>query len=149
MNPTRIHNNTDKAEILARLQREILPLQGLRSAVHGSPVDPGLGIIRSAMPNGVFPLGAVHEFISTGPEDHAASAGFISAVMAPLLKTGGSGLWLSADRTLFPPALKSFGIEPDQLIFIDIKKSVDLVWAIDDPHQHLYLFPRECPRIVI
>jgi hypothetical protein len=24
-----------------------------------------------------------------------------------------------------------------------------LVWAIDDAHQRLYLFPRECPRIVL
>jgi len=24
-----------------------------------------------------------------------------------------------------------------------------LVWAIDEAHEHLYLFPRECPRIVV
>ncbi len=24
-----------------------------------------------------------------------------------------------------------------------------LVWAIDEDHEHLYLFPRECPRILI
>lgn len=24
-----------------------------------------------------------------------------------------------------------------------------LVWAIDEDHQRLYLFPRECPRIVL
>lgn len=24
-----------------------------------------------------------------------------------------------------------------------------LVWAIDEAHEHLYLFPRECPRILI
>jgi hypothetical protein len=24
-----------------------------------------------------------------------------------------------------------------------------LVWAIDEPHQHMYLFPRDCPRILL
>ena len=24
-----------------------------------------------------------------------------------------------------------------------------LVWAIDEPHQPMYLFPRDCPRILL
>ncbi|RYY62262.1 MAG: Error-prone repair protein ImuA [Chitinophagaceae bacterium] len=123
---------TGKAEILARLQREILPLQGLRSAVNSTPVDTGLGAINASLPNGALPLGAVHEFISSCAEDHTASAGFVAALAGPLLKKGGTALWISADRTLFPPALKNFGIEPDRLIFIDIRKPKDLAWAMDE-----------------
>ena len=132
MIPGAIKHITGKAEIMARLQREILPLQGLRTAVNGTPVDTGLGAINASFPNGSLPLGAVHEFISSCPEDHASSVGFIAAIAGPLIRKGGTGLWISADRTLFPPALKSFGIEPDQLIFIDIRKPRDLAWALDE-----------------
>ncbi len=44
----------------------------------------------------------------------------------------GASLWISSSRTLFPPALKSFGIDPDRFIFIDLKKERDVIWAMDE-----------------
>jgi protein ImuA len=45
---------------------------------------------------------------------------------------GGACLWISASRTLFPPALKLFGVEPDRIIFIDLKKEKDVLWAMEE-----------------
>jgi protein ImuA len=33
---------------------------------------------------------------------------------------------------LFPPALKAFGIEPDRIIFIDLSKERDVLWAMEE-----------------
>ena len=56
--------NMIKSTILARLQKDILPLQGIRKAT-GNPLNIGWGSkIDDAFPNRSFPVGAVHEFIS-------------------------------------------------------------------------------------
>jgi protein ImuA len=41
-------------------------------------------------------------------------------------------LWISSSRTLFPPALKSFGLEPDRFIFIDLQKEKEVIWAMEE-----------------
>ena len=81
----------------------------------------GLGPIEAALPNGSFPTGAVHEFISTGREQAAASGGFMAGLLNPLMRRGGICIWISSARTLFPPALKAFGVAPDRVIFVDIQ----------------------------
>ena len=121
-----------KANIIARLQKDILPLQGYRPVPGGIAVDIGWGGIDDAFPNGTFPLGAVHEFISPDAEDGAASAGFISGLLAALMQNQGATIWISSSRTLFPPALKSFGVEPDRIIFVDLQKERDVIWAMEE-----------------
>jgi protein ImuA len=122
----------DKSHIIAQLQKEILPLQGFRALSNGVAPDMGLGPIRSAFPNGTFPLGAIHEFICTAIEDTAATAGFISGLLSTLMRTNGALLWIGTSRLLFPPALRSFNIEPDRIIFIDLHKERDVVWAMEE-----------------
>lgn len=120
-----------KASLVTELQKEILLLQGFRP-LNSTAMDFGLGPIAAAFPNASFPLGAVHEFLSSAPEDAAATSGFIAGLLTPLMQRGGTSLWVSASRTLFPPALKNFGIAPDRFIFIDVKKENDVMWAIDE-----------------
>jgi protein ImuA len=120
-----------KAEILKDLQAGILRLQGFKS-VNNISLDRGLGAIRDAFPNGSFPLGAVHEFLSEREEDSASTGGFISGLLASLMGNAGTTLWISSSRTLFPPALLSFGIEPDRFIFIDLQKEKDVIWAMEE-----------------
>jgi protein ImuA len=123
---------TERAKnIISQLQKDILLLQGYKPASSGA-VDVGLGPIKAAFPNGSFPLGAVHEFLSGGPEAAAATSGFIAGLLAPLMGAGGTSLWISSARTLFPPALQSFGIEPDRFIFVDLQKEKDVVWAMEE-----------------
>lgn len=120
-----------KAEILAELQTDILRLQGFKPADNAA-IDWGLGPIKSAFPNSTFPLGAIHEFLSVRPEDAAATSGFIAGLLSSLMGSNGTSIWISASRKLFPPALKSFGIQPDRFIFIDLKNEKDVIWAMDE-----------------
>ena len=121
-----------KADIIAQLQKDILPLQGFKPTVNSTAADLELGQIKDAFPDGSFPLGAVHEFLCFRAEDAAATSGFIAGVLASLMRTGGASLWISSSRTLFPPALKSFGIAPDKIIFIDLQKERDILWAMEE-----------------
>ena len=120
-----------KNDILKALQSDILRLQGFKSVSNGT-LDIGLGPIIKAFPSGSFPLGAVHEFLSTQIEDAASTNGFIAGLLSSLMGNNGITLWISSSRTLFPPALKSFGIEPDRFIFIDLQKEKDVIWAMDE-----------------
>ncbi|HTE31082.1 MAG TPA: hypothetical protein VK666_11960 [Chryseolinea sp.] len=121
-----------KADIIAQLQKDILPLQGFRPLSTGATPDMGLGPIKAAFPNAAFPLGAIHEFTCTRIEDTAATGGFIAGLLSTLMRTGGALLWIGTSRILFPPALRSFGIEPDRIIFIDLHKERDVVWAMEE-----------------
>jgi protein ImuA len=120
-----------RAEIFSELQKEILVLQGFKSASN-SALDLGLGPIRNAFPNSSFPVGAVHEFLSTSVETNAATSGFVSGLLSTLMGKKGTTIWISASRILFPPALKNFGIQPDRFVFIDLKKEKDVLWAMDE-----------------
>ena len=121
-----------KKDIINQLQKSILLMQGFTPPVSGAADSVGLGPIEAAFPNAVFPTGAIHEFLSTEPEQAAANGGFISGILNNLMQKGGACLWISIRRTVFPPSLKVFGVEPDQLIFIDLKRERDVLWAMEE-----------------
>ena len=120
-----------RAEIIASLQSEILRLQGFRPSDNNG-VDPVQGLMKDAFPNGCFPLGAVHEFLASGPEQSAASVGFIIGLLSSLIDGSGTALWISSARTLFPPALALFGVQPDRIIFIDLSNDKHVGWAVEE-----------------
>lgn len=120
-----------RADIVAELQAEILRLQGFKPHDH-TDVDMRLGPMAEAFPNKTFPLGAVHEFISGNTEEVAATSGFISALLSPLMNHAGATLWVSTERKLFPPALKRFGLEPDNFIFLDLAQDKHILWAMEE-----------------
>jgi protein ImuA len=121
-----------QSDIVARLRKEILPLQGLRSSNFDQSLDIGLGDMIEAFPNRCFPLGAVHEFITETAESASASTGFISGILSGLMKTGGECIWISTRRSIFPPALGLFGIQPSNILFVDLKKENDVLWAMEE-----------------
>ncbi|HZY82619.1 MAG TPA: hypothetical protein VFE50_23995 [Cyclobacteriaceae bacterium] len=49
-----------------------------------------------------------------------------------MMSNHGAVLWISSSRKIFPPALKSFGVEPDRFIFVDLQKEKDVIWAMDE-----------------
>jgi len=124
--------DTSKTTIIAQLQKDILPLQGYKTIVNNAVLDVGLGAIKNAFPNNRFPLGVVHELIYTQPETAAATGGFVWGILASLMRSGGITIWISASRTIFPPALACFGIAPDKIIFIDLQKEKDILWAMEE-----------------
>jgi protein ImuA len=121
-----------KKEIFHQLRKDILSMQGFTIPAVGTVAGIGLESMATAFPNATFPIAAVHEFISAAPEQAAATSGFITGLLAGLMQGGRACVWISTSRTLFPPALKIFGVEPDCIIFIDLQQEKDLLWAMEE-----------------
>ncbi|QNL48729.1 Error-prone repair protein ImuA [Olivibacter sp. SDN3] len=121
----------DKHEVLSQLKKDLLFWQGFRrKESHMDSI--GLGPLEAAFPNGVFPTGSIHEFISTCREESAVSSGFISGLLAKLMKNGGVCIWISSVKALFPPSIKTFGVEPDRIIFVYTEREKDVLWATEE-----------------
>jgi protein ImuA len=118
--------------MVRQLQREVLSLQGGRRAADSQRLQTGLGPIEMAFPGRVFPMGAVHEFVSRSAADAAATSGFIAGLLGRLMQQQGACLWIGTKRTVFPPALKVFGIDPARIIFVDLYRQKDVLWAIEE-----------------
>ncbi len=121
-----------KNDIISKLQTDILRLQGYKQAIVNNVLDVGLGEIIKAFPNNTFPTGCIHEFLSDQKEDAAATTGFIAGLLNTMAGNTGAALWISSSRSLFPPALKNFGINPEQFVFVDVNKEKDVLWATDE-----------------
>ncbi len=115
-----------------RLQEDILALQGFRAPAGARKIDFGLGDMDASFPNHTFPTGAVHEFISSDPESAAATTGFMAALLGKLMGEYGICLWIGIRPMVFAAALKAFGVEPHRVIFIDLSKEKDVVWAVEE-----------------
>jgi protein ImuA len=44
----------------------------------------------------------------------------------------GVSIWISTSQCIFPPALVSFGIEPDKIVFINVRSEKDKLWAMEE-----------------
>src|SRR6476469_2977265 len=98
-----------KTHIISQLRRDLLLLEGFRPG-NAESNGAGLDIIKHVFPNSTFPLGVLHEFHCTAPEDSAASYGFISGIISFLMKAGTPAVWISPSKEIFPPALTAFRI---------------------------------------
>lgn len=123
---------TTKQDIISELRKNMLAWEGFKPPVAGKADSIGLGPIEAAFPNRVFPTGTIHEFISELPEHAAASDGFITGVLKSLMLKGGACLWIGTSRLVFPPALKTFGIDPDRIVFIDLNREKDILWVMEE-----------------
>jgi protein ImuA len=117
--------------VIEELQRQILKLQGNQPR-SDQEQSLGLGAIEHAFPGNVFPRAAVHELISISAESAACTNGFLSVMLSSLMQQTGSCLWVSTRRTIFPPALKTFGVEPDRILFVDVANVKDALWATEE-----------------
>jgi protein ImuA len=121
-----------KKDIINQLRKDILLLEGFKPPTAGAVSVMGLGLIEAAFPNGIFPTGTVHEFLGMETEQAAACGGFMAALLGKLMRNEGIGVWISTSRKLFPPALKTFGIEPDRVVFVDLQREMDVLWAMEE-----------------
>ena len=140
-----------KADIITQLKKDILALQGFKPLLHQhSCID--IGTINHSFPNSVFPLGVNHEFICNNQESLTASSGFIAGILSSLLQKGsayakasadkpacanasaskGAVVWISSSQIIFPPALSSFGINPEKIIFIRLRNQQQILWTIEE-----------------
>ena len=121
-----------KNDIVAQLQKDILLWEGFKPRPAGTATIAGLGAVEAAFPNAVFPTGAIHEFLCDVAEHAAACNGFIAGLLQALMLHGGACMWIGASRKLFPAALSLFGVEPDRIVFADLKKEKDVLWAAEE-----------------
>ena len=121
-----------KNGMFSRLQEDILALQGFRTPVGARKINFGLGVMDASFPNHSFPTGAVHEFISNDPESAAATTGFMAGLLGKLMGEHGICLWVGIRPIVFAAALKAFGVEPHRVIFIDLSKEKDVIWAVEE-----------------
>lgn len=122
----------EKQQILARLREQLLKVQGFKPSPITIGEGFGLGQVETCFPNNVFPTGTIHEFLAEQPEDAAASEGFIAGLLAKLMENGSSCLWISRNRKLFPPSLETFGTDPQQVIFIDLYYTKEILWVMEE-----------------
>lgn len=122
--------SSSKAHIISELQRNMLLMQGFKPA-NGEMNGSGLDLIKEAFPCSTFPQAAIHEFFCTCTEDSSASSGFIAGVVSSLMKTDAPSVWISGTKTIFPPALKQFKIDPHKIIFIQAQKPKEILWALE------------------
>ena len=121
-----------KANIFTQLQNEIFSFQRFKKPLSGDVLDVGLQVIKNAFPGAEFPLASIHEFLCETIEDVAATNGFIAGITSAFMRKGGIAIWISPKRTIFPPALKSFGVSPEKIIFIDLHNEKEILWVIEE-----------------
>ncbi len=121
-----------KQIIIERLQREILDLEGFKTKTEYTQTKLGLRALENNFPNHTFPTGTIHEFVSEKPEHTACTSAFISGVLTKLNNQNGIYIWIGKQRQLFPVGLKKFGIQPHQIIFINLVKQKDILWATEE-----------------
>ncbi len=120
-----------KANIIQHLRNEI-DTQWSKTKISNFLPDVKLGLIRYAFSNQNLPLGAIHEFICNTKEEIAATTGFIAGLISTITKEGGLSVWIKSHRPLYPPTLKHFGIEPEKIVFIDLIKEKEVLWATEE-----------------
>ncbi|MCG2612971.1 Error-prone repair protein ImuA [Terrimonas sp. NA20] len=119
-------------DIISRLQKEILCLQGYKTIQSTHLFATGLGPIRDAFPNKHIPVSTIHEFICSNTESTSSTNGFVSALTASLMKNGGACIWISSSMKAFPSAMPLFGMEPHRVIFVHATKEKDILWAAEE-----------------
>lgn len=121
-----------KRDIISQLQKDILQWGGYRPAQTDMHSGIGLGPMEKAFPNGIFPLGAVHELICGNSGQAAATTGFVTGLLSVLMRDGGVCLWVGLSQAPFAAALKAFGIEPDQVIFLNVWHDREVLWVLEE-----------------
>ena len=118
--------------IIERLQRQILDLEGFKAKSEDVKTKLGLKKLEGNFPNQVFPTGTIHEFLSEKPEHTACTSAFISSLLGELHAGNGVYIWIGKQRQLFPAGLKKFGLQPHQIIFVNLIKQKDILWATEE-----------------
>ena len=118
-------------DTVRQLQQEVLSLQGIKRPKEEQR-SLTFGQLETAFYGKTFPVGFMHEFISSKPESAAATTGFMTGLLSKITGPKGMCIWISTRRTIYPAALKLFGMAPDQVVFIDLTRHKDALWTIEE-----------------
>ena len=120
-----------KGELLQHLRQAIQRSEGYRPSA-GRNITTRIAQIDAALPGGNLPLAAIHEFMSAGANDGAAAAGFMFGLLNSVMADQGYALWITKSRILFPHGIASFGIDPDRIIFITVRRDQEVLWVMEE-----------------
>jgi protein ImuA len=123
--------NQVRSDIIEQLRKDVL-LQRFSSPRKKSLSGISMGPLNDAFPCNQFPLGAIHEFVCLTKESGAAATGFISGILSGLMKNRGLSVWIGRSQYLYPPAFVHFGIQPRNIIFINLEKEKDILWTMEE-----------------
>ncbi len=112
---------TIKDKDLEYLRQKIRQLEGYRGITRIAQT--GLEAIQS---------GVTHEFISHTPPEAAATAGFLSALLARLAGDKGTIVWIVKTKTVHAAGLLPFGLAPERIIFAHVPQDRDALWAMEE-----------------
>ncbi|NCI47012.1 ImuA family protein [Sediminibacterium soli] len=121
-----------QTDIIARLRKDILIREGLKINAAAALPDIGLGSMNQAFPDKTFPTGCIHECICDDRSGKTATAGFIAGIVSVLMKEGSVSVWIGPANTIFPPALAAFGIDPCKIVFVELHREKDRLWAMEE-----------------
>lgn len=120
-----------RADIIEKLKKDVL-YQRFSKARGSLQASAAVQPFAEAFPLKQFPLGCVHEFICPGKESFSASTAFVAGTLSSLHLNKGSIIWVSNTLTMFPPSFTSFGVSPQQIIFIHLPKQKDILYAAEE-----------------
>ncbi len=107
-------------------------MSGIKPPLEELKRQEGLECLKDHFPFGIFPKGAIHEFMCSEPRDMAATGGFIAALIHSVFHSSGTIIWISAAKNIFPATLQLFNIEPSRIIFIHPSSSKESLWVIEE-----------------
>lgn len=115
---------------LEKLRQEVRRLEGFKPEAHARHLPLGVAV-GDCLPGGALALGAVHEFISAGYEDAAASIGFCLAVLSHAPRQAPI-IWIARDHVQYAPGFAAFGIDPQRIIFARPQKDAEALWVMEE-----------------
>jgi len=123
---------SSKAAIISKLRQDMPTWEGYKPPKSNRRDLLGLGELEQVFPNGVFPLGIVHEMVCGSSEQATSAGGFIAGILSVLMKQGGITVWIGRSGRLFAPAMVSFGVPAHKVIFISLVKDKDALWVMEE-----------------
>lgn len=121
-----------KSDIILKLEREILPLEGLKILPSDRKVDLRLPSITQSLPNHKFPIGCIHEMASNHFGDTGSMIGFTSFLLGKLADKKGIIIWIASACNIYAPGLTAFGIPPENIIVIHLKSNKHILWVMEE-----------------
>ncbi|MCZ2078283.1 MAG: hypothetical protein LC130_25200 [Bryobacterales bacterium] len=111
-------------ERATRLRETIEPLVAIQRRF--SRTVPVSQEIDAGLPYRGLPLGCIHEVRSSGL---ACGIAFAAMLAARISSPGGQIVYVASDRTLYPLGLLAYGVQPERLIHVVVRRPLDLAWA--------------------
>jgi protein ImuA len=118
--------------LVKALQAEVCRMERAERAAYPASTLSVSNLLCAGFPDKRFPLGAVHEFISTAPDSAAATDAFICTLMHTFLEAKGYCLWVNKQQDIYAPALAQFGLQPEQIIFVSVGSDKEALWVLEE-----------------